>query len=140
MADISLVPQSPDSMDPNDARVQRRAEMRVYLQVPSVGTENDPPEIRAQQATAFEPPELHAYKSLSSDHWVSKFTPSLLGYEEGVQGDNGLVPGGFYTIIVWEHIPGVRLGQANRTDGCLFWSFPRWKMNEIRTKFLAMLE
>lgn len=138
MADVSLDQQS-NPMDPNDDRVQRRAEMRVYLQVPAVGTENDLPEIRAQQATTFDPPELQAYKALSSDHWVSTFTPALLGYEQGVQGEQGLVPGGFYTIIVWEHVPGTPLGTGCWNDNnCLYWSFPREKRAELMSQLVSM--
>ncbi|KAJ5730088.1 uncharacterized protein N7483_004596 [Penicillium malachiteum] len=90
-------------------------EIRVYLQVPYFNTELDASDKRAEQAMDFQPNEFKAYKMITADESVSQFTRKLLGYEEGEQEDWGLVPGGFHVTIVWEILPGVRLGGTGQT-------------------------
>ncbi|KAJ5608929.1 hypothetical protein N7528_009496 [Penicillium herquei] len=98
-----------------------RADMRVYLQVPWTNTE-------------FESPVV-----MNSDPVVSRFTPRLLGYEVTKQGNEGYVPGGFHTIIVWERVPGKKLGDEEAWGESMlqspFWKLKRPLRDEIRTQF-----
>ncbi|CAG8948402.1 unnamed protein product [Penicillium salamii] len=112
-----------------------KAMMRVYLQVPYTNTELEDSATRAQQATACDPAELDAYKTLSRNQWTSKFTPKLLAYMVAQQKDLGLVPGGFIVCIVWQVVPGLWLGDS-------FGSAPFWdsvqdiaERNRIRAQF-----
>ncbi|CAG8881636.1 unnamed protein product [Penicillium salamii] len=112
-----------------------KAVMRVYLQVPYTNTELEDSTTRAQQATTCDPAELDAYKTLSRNQWTSKFTPKLLAYEVSQQKDSWLVPGGFIACIVWQVVPGLRLGDS-------FGSVPFWdsvqdiaERNRIRAQF-----
>ncbi|CAG8380684.1 unnamed protein product [Penicillium salamii] len=109
--------------------------MRVYLQLPYTNTELEDSATRAQQATTCDPAELSAYKTLSRNQWTSQFTPSLLAYQVSKQSDSGLIPGGFIICIVWEVVPGLRLGDS-------FGSEPFWasvqditERNRIRARF-----
>ncbi|KAJ5129436.1 uncharacterized protein N7515_005475 [Penicillium bovifimosum] len=63
-----------------------------------------------------------------------KSVPSLLGYGQSVQGEQGPVPGGYITYIVWEKVPG----QVLTPD--VFWSFERSKRDLVRRKFRAAYE
>ena len=97
-----------------------QAMMRVYVQIPYTNTELEDTATRAQQAMSYKPEELRAYQILGKDRWASKFTPSLLGYQESKQNDSGLVPGGFLTYIVWQIVPGLQLGDY-AGDATWFW-------------------
>lgn len=85
------------------------AYMRAYLQVPIVGTEFAPANERASQATQAEHAEITAVKALDRQH--STITPPLLAISEGLRGEQGLVPGGYVTRIVFERVEGVRLAE-----------------------------
>ncbi|CEJ58960.1 hypothetical protein PMG11_07599 [Penicillium brasilianum] len=85
----------------------RKAIMRIYVQVPHRKTEMD--------------------DAGSSD------TPKLLGYKIGKQDRSGLVPGGFITWLVWEIVPGVRLGDGNGADP--FWAQERGERDQVRSAF-----
>ncbi|KAJ5508231.1 hypothetical protein N7527_010374 [Penicillium freii] len=103
-------------------RKTSQAFMRVYLQIPHVGSEFEDPETRAAQADrTFQPEELEAYTILSNHPTVSKFTPQLLGSKMSRQGPSDFVPGGFLIIVVWEHVEGLPLGDltGNATG---YWS------------------
>ncbi|KAJ5730032.1 uncharacterized protein N7483_004540 [Penicillium malachiteum] len=93
------------------------AEMRVHLQVPHTNTELQASQIRARQAVKFRPDELKFLKILTADPSTSAFTPKLLGYQEKRQGAEDLVLGGFHTIVVWEHLPGLPLGGPTTDPG-----------------------
>ncbi|KAJ6147577.1 hypothetical protein N7497_009559 [Penicillium chrysogenum] len=91
-----------------------RAFMRVYLQIPHVGSEFEDSETRAAQADhTFQPEELEAYTTISNHPTVSKFTPKLLGYKVSRQGPSGFVPGGFLIIVVWEYVGGISPWRSN---------------------------
>ncbi|KAF9246092.1 hypothetical protein DTO013E5_6572 [Penicillium roqueforti] len=107
--------------------------MRVYCQGPDEGTEFLLPEVRAQQANPhFEKREAKARKKFSQGG--CKSVPSLLGYGQSTQGENGPVPGGYITYLVWEKVPGQVLTPE------LFWSFERPKRDLVRRKFRAAYE
>jgi hypothetical protein len=47
---------------------------------------------------------LAAFKTLK--HLACPVVPELLGYQEGTQEDNEIVPSGYEISIVWENVPG----------------------------------
>ncbi|PWY83837.1 hypothetical protein BO94DRAFT_576250 [Aspergillus sclerotioniger CBS 115572] len=107
--------------------------MRIYKQIPIAGTEVEPARTRAQQAGFCCPRELEALRVLTKKQKTSPITPRLLDTKEDKQDDTGVVPGGFVTWIVWEVVPGVRLG-----DPCgapEFWAMDSSERNAMREKF-----
>lgn len=81
----------------------KMAFMRIYLQVPIVGTEFQASQVRAKQAA---PPKLHA--ELSALRCLKEMNcdvvPDLLCYQEQVQDQDGIVPGGYVTYLVWDKV------------------------------------
>ncbi|KAJ5492654.1 hypothetical protein N7539_001400 [Penicillium diatomitis] len=106
----------------------RKALMRIYAQVPHGKTEMHDTATRSQQATTFEPLELIAYRDLTERG--SSETPGLLGYKTGKQDRSGLVPGGFMIWLVWEIVPGLRLGDGNGADA--FWALESDERERVR--------
>lgn len=116
----------------NDSRMENNddpAFMRIYMQVPTKGTEYDSREERKKQAAFRYHSELDAYKEFDRQasevrtnhelttfktltNRVSKVTPTLLGYKQSKQDDRLPVPGGYITYIVWEKVPGIQLGDG----------------------------
>ncbi|RMJ24460.1 hypothetical protein PHISP_04678 [Aspergillus sp. HF37] len=109
----------------NPAKV---AFMRIYAQIPIVGTEFQKPKGRAKQAA---PPcthaELTALKALKKMR--CSVVPDLLGYQEGVQDQDGPVPGGYITHVVWDKVPGEPLRPET------FWSLEFPSREKIRAQF-----
>ncbi|KAJ5777278.1 hypothetical protein N7520_000524 [Penicillium odoratum] len=97
----------------DDAKPSFKAMMRIYVQIPWTGTEFEDSATLAKQAMAFRHPELAAYKWISRNQSVSKFTPKLLEFNEEKQTSDDVVPKGFITHFVWEFVPGVRLGDES---------------------------
>ncbi|KAJ5368965.1 uncharacterized protein N7496_008725, partial [Penicillium cataractarum] len=117
---------------------QRRATktfMRVYIQVPHRSTEIDNVDTRGQQAISWDPPELASLLDLTE--MGSNITPKLLGYKIGTQDRLGLVPGGFIIWLVWEIVPGLRLG--DRDGAGLFWGLTRDEREHVRVVFTTAL-
>lgn len=110
----------------------KEAFMRIYTQVPHAGFENADKATRAREATEFTPPELKAYKFLSIKH--SQNTPALLAYKMGIQDSSGPVPRGHITWIVWEKVPGKRLGDFK--SAFLYWDMDRDQRKRVREVFL----
>lgn len=113
----------------------KQAFMRIYIQVPHRKTEMHNATTRGRQATTFTPPELSTFLDLAQKR--SDNTPTLLGYKIGTQDQSGLVPGGFVTWLVWQIIPGLRLGDCNGADP--FWALERREREHIRVAFLKTL-
>ncbi|KAJ5820052.1 hypothetical protein N7474_005643 [Penicillium riverlandense] len=94
---------------------QKRAFMRVYMQVPWKGTEMYPGSERQKQVTTeskeFISMEIVAMKAFWKQN--SAITPPLLGYKERVQDPGMPVPDGFATYFVWGVVPGICLGDSN---------------------------
>lgn len=111
--------------------------MKVYMQMPNLGTEFDPPDKRAKQATDESPDALfnkvRALKLPTKKN--STVTPTLLGYKEATQDAGGLVPGGFVCYVLWNILPGVRLDDEDNARAPLFWSLSRQERDEIRGAF-----
>ena len=119
-----------DSADP-----EKKAFMRIYMQIPYVNTESDDSAIRAQQASVFIHKELFAYKALTRKG--STITPRLLGYKESQQDSSGLVPGGFITWFAWEIVLGLRLGDD--FGAAAFWDLESSEREQVRLTFLETL-
>lgn len=107
--------------------------IRIYSQVPIEGTQFLSPEVRAQQAVPpYQHSEVIALKRFKEGNCT--VVPNLLGYSETIQGQDGLVPRGYITYLVWNKVPGESL------SGELFWSFDKPKRDLIRRKFRAAYE
>ncbi|KAJ9320086.1 hypothetical protein DTO027B5_8855 [Paecilomyces variotii] len=89
----------------------------------------------SRQATTYNPPELIAYRDLTEKG--SSHTPKLLGYKTDKQDRSGLVPGGFIIWLVWEIVPGLRLGDGNGADP--FWALEVYEREQVRLAFLEAL-
>lgn len=114
--------------------------MRVYMQIPRLGTENEDPVFRSAQANwKFRPAELDAYTDLSWEPTVTKFTPELLGQRSSTQDRSGFVPGGFTVIIVFQKVPGLPL-RDKMGNTAAFWSLPRRDRSKIRNAFERTLK
>lgn len=109
----------------------KKAYMRIVQQIPILNTESLSTEKRPRQATRYTPPELDAYRKLTN----STNTPKLLGYKVTTQDESGLVPNGFLIYLVWEIVPGLRLGAKLGPDP--FWRLERSERNKIRSSFLV---
>lgn len=101
------------------------------MQVPIVGTEFTPAEERAKQAATHNPLELRALKK--NTNLGSLNTPRLLDSSIQVQDSNGLVPGGSIVYLVWEIVPGLRLGDACGPSA--FWALDKRERSEIQAAF-----
>ena len=113
----------------------RKAFMRIYMQVPHRKTEMDDADTRSQQATIYHPRELIAYLDLTEKG--STETPQLLGYKIDKQDRSGLVPGGFMIWLVWEIVPGLRLGDSNGAEP--FWALDSHEREQVRLAFLETI-
>lgn len=102
--------------------------MKVYKQIPYVGTDLYDYEYRKQQAVEpYEPRELIALKALKRRRCV--VVPELLGYRLTKQDAMEIVPRGCLMYIVWKQVPGKPLTQE------AFWQAPLAERNEIRSRF-----
>ncbi|KNG81937.1 hypothetical protein ANOM_008873 [Aspergillus nomiae NRRL 13137] len=92
----------------------------IYLQLPAEESMYLPPSMRRKEATDKEVRQFYqlveAYKCLQL-HGCD-FTPQFLGSSHGRQDDDGLVPGGFLSYVVFTSVPGDVLGTG--TVGCDF--------------------
>lgn len=102
--------------------------MRIYLQIPVIGTQYQSPQIRRKQAAKqqshVELTALKALKKLECD-----VVPDLLAYQEGKQGEDSIVPGGYITYVVWDKVPGEPLSAEE------FWGLDLESRQAIRDKF-----
>lgn len=117
----------------------QEAFMRVYLQVPSKGTEFSSPEERAKQADPGYHGEFEAIKAFHEK--ASTVTPALLGYKEEAQDTQGIVPGGYVILFVFERVSGVPLAEDRILPGyraslhTFFQNFNDTERREIRKHF-----
>lgn len=93
----------------------KKAFMRIYFQNPIAGTEYQPLEVRQRQAA---PPRKHRELDALKDLQLRQcpVVPTLLAYKEDKQGNNGVVPDGYITHIVWDKVPGKSLNQDEVWD------------------------
>ncbi|KAJ5788966.1 uncharacterized protein N7518_005977 [Penicillium psychrosexuale] len=116
--------------DPDHSAVSY-ASVKIYKQLPHLGTEFDDYATRARQARAWTPPELVAYKTLTDKQ--SEVTPRLLGYREEEQESSALVPAGFLVSFAWEQVPGIQLGDS--LGAKVFWDMTVDQRHNIREAF-----
>ncbi|KAJ5364758.1 uncharacterized protein N7496_010471 [Penicillium cataractarum] len=116
-----------------DDTTRELAFMRVYYQIPTSGTEWSPSKVRATQVV---PPiklaELVAFKALIEQECT--VIPKLLGYQDGKQLGDGIIPVGFTTRIVWKKVAGVPLSQS------YFWNLDQFQRQLIREEFRRVYE
>lgn len=93
----------------------KKAFMRIYFQIPIDGTEYQPLEVRQRQAV---PPRKHRELDALKDLTLRQcpVVPTLLAYKEGKQGNNGVVPDGYITYVVWDKVPGEPLNWGQVWD------------------------
>jgi hypothetical protein len=108
--------------------------LRVYKQVPNIGTEDDELEDRQLQATRRIHQEVDTMERLTEEHECA-YVPAWLGSKIEEQGDHDIVPHGYINYILWEKVPGVRLCNPDE-NFVLFWSLPRQERDRIRTAFM----
>lgn len=112
----------------NKDNPSQKAFMRIYLQIPIKGTQYQSSEIRRKQAAG---PQSHM--ELTALRMLQKVkcdvVPSLLGYREGKQAEDGIIPGGYITYVVWEQVPGEPLSPKG------FWGLDLESRQAIRDKF-----
>lgn len=107
----------------------KKAFMRVYLQIPVIGTQYQSPQIRRKQAAKPQPhvelTTLKLFKRLECD-----VVPDLLACQEVKQGeDSTIVPGGYITYVVWDKVSGESLDEER------FWELDFESRKAIRAKF-----
>ncbi|KAJ5142875.1 uncharacterized protein N7515_001662 [Penicillium bovifimosum] len=106
----------------------KKAFMRIYLQIPVSGTQYLSAEIRRKRAVKPRPHiELTALKTLKEKG--CDVVPDLLAYQDGKQGEDGIVPGGYITYVVWDKVPGESLSPDE------FWRLDFEARQAIRDKF-----
>jgi hypothetical protein len=106
----------------------KKAFMRIYLQIPVIGTQYQSPQIRRKQAAKPQPHvELTTLKALNELR--CDVVPELLAYQEGKQGEDSIVPGGYITYVVWDKVPGEPLSKEE------FWELDLKSRQAIRDKF-----
>ncbi|KAJ5193124.1 hypothetical protein N7449_009266 [Penicillium cf. viridicatum] len=93
----------------------KKAFMRIYFQIPIAGSEYQRPEVRQRQAA---PPRKHRELDVLKDLTLRQcpVVPTLLACKEGKQGNDGVVPDGYITHIVWDKVPGTSLSQDRVWD------------------------
>ncbi|KAI9039889.1 uncharacterized protein KD926_008990 [Aspergillus affinis] len=107
----------------------REAFLRVYMQVPHLGTENASHAIRSAQAGSRTHDDIEALALFRDKR--AKHLPRCLDVKETKQDVTGLVPGGYMSYMLWEKLPGVRL------DDEMFWSLDRNERDGVREAFEA---
>lgn len=106
----------------------KKAFMRIYLQIPVTGIQHESRQIRREQAAKPQPHvELTALKALKK--LECDVVPDLLAYQEGKQGEDNIVPGGYITYVVWDKVPGEPLNAEE------FWQQDLNSRQAIRAKF-----
>lgn len=88
--------------------------LKIYRQIPHVGTIGDSHSIRAQQGGKRSFCDIMAYKHFAKQQ--AKNLPVCLADKYECQDDHDLVPGGFMSYVVYTKAPGFRL------DSNTFWS------------------
>ncbi|KZF26201.1 hypothetical protein L228DRAFT_242634 [Xylona heveae TC161] len=90
-------------------QVPQEAIVKIRLQIPWIGTVNEPPHTRAKQAksdwTFFAKRELEALSILKHNNCSS--SPALLGWKREEQDAHMWVPGGYMLCILMERLRGV---------------------------------
>ncbi|KAJ5367957.1 uncharacterized protein N7496_007717 [Penicillium cataractarum] len=106
----------------------KNAFMRIYLQIPILGTQYQSHQVRRDQAAKPQPHmELTTLKALKTSG--CDVVPDLLGYQEGQQGEDCIIPCGYITFVVWDKVPGEPLSAD------AFWALDLKSRQAIRERF-----
>jgi hypothetical protein len=120
----------------NVDNLSEEALVKIYMQIPYMGSEFDLPEERATQASDVliesSQSEYEALQHLTERRCQS--TPALLGHKMDKQQENGLVPGGYILYLLMTRMPGIPLG-TNVVFDSLFWKLPDTTRDNIREAF-----
>ncbi|KAI2786123.1 hypothetical protein POX_h09891 [Penicillium oxalicum] len=111
----------------------REAFLRMYYQIPIIGTEDaDLATLTEQIRPRKVPGECEAYRRMMSRECRS--VPRFYGYSQNQQEGHDYVPGGLIEYLAWEKVPGEPLTED------LFWSLDRRTRDDIRGRFRAAYE
>lgn len=102
--------------------------MKVYRQIPHVGTMGEPHTIRAQQAGTCPFCDIEAYKYFARQQ--ARHLPVCLAHKYERQDEYDLVPGGFMYYVVYTKVPGLRL------DDKSFWALEDDERDTVRKGFV----
>ncbi|KAJ9224917.1 hypothetical protein DTO169E5_568 [Paecilomyces variotii] len=114
----------------NSADPSEEAIIKIYKQIPYIGSEFTRPQVRRRQALPIDglaKKELDALRTFTEKGCAS--TPKLLGYKEEVQGPQDIVPGGFILYLLMERLPGSCL------DEYAFWDLDESERAKVLEKF-----
>ncbi|PLB48743.1 hypothetical protein P170DRAFT_425767 [Aspergillus steynii IBT 23096] len=111
----------------NARNPSQQAFLRVYMQIPHRGTEDEPDFVRSAQAGTRTHDDIEAMALFHNKR--AKHLPRCLGMKEIKQDILGLVPGGYMSYLLWEMLPGIRLNEKR------FWSFDKAERDAIREAF-----
>jgi len=105
-----------------------KAFMRIYLQIPVAGNEFQNSQIRRRQAAG---PQSHVeFRTLILlQKSKCEVVPRLLAHRETKQIEDGIIPGGYITYLVWEKVRGESLSSEK------FWKLDPGSRQTIRDKF-----
>jgi hypothetical protein len=105
--------------------------VKYFIQIPWVNTELQDSTTRANQATVFTPREYVALKTLSENPETSESVPKIIEYTKTQQRihPDSPVPGGFLDCLVWEVVPGIRLGDSSGKAHA-FWKL-KWDERQL---------
>ena len=111
----------------------REAFLRMYYQIPIIGTEDaDLATLTEQIRPRKVPGECEAYRRMMSRECRS--VPRFYGYSQNQQEGHDYVPGGLIEYLAWKKVPGEPLTED------LFWSLDRRTRDDIRGRFRAAYE
>lgn len=106
----------------------KKAFMWVYLQIPIIGTQYQSSQNWQKQAAKpqqhIELMTLKVFKQLGCD-----VVPGLLACQEGKQGEDSIVLGGYITYVVWNKVSGEPLDKER------FWELDFESRKAIHAKF-----
>jgi hypothetical protein len=123
-----------------DGDLLNKAFVKFYVQLPWLNTDSQESDIRAKQATSWDPREFIALKTLSEDPEVSRFVPRIFSYTKGQQKQHPLVPvpGGFLNCFIWELVTGQKLGDFTGA-ATVFWLLEKWERDMVRSAFQEVI-
>jgi hypothetical protein len=117
----------------NAADPDQKGIMRIYIQIPITGTLGRGPRARSEQAMPHQTfDEAQALIILAKKG--CKVVPKLLGYQENSQDEEGCVPGGYITYILWACVPGKSLQEEE------FWDRDKKYRDHVRERFRECYE
>ncbi|RJE23405.1 hypothetical protein PHISCL_04257 [Aspergillus sclerotialis] len=110
--------------------------IKIIMQIPYHGSEFAIPAERGRQASTKLPfygrDMLKVFETLTNNKCTS--SPALISVNHEKQDDESkMVPGGFMTYLLLEHLPGIQMGPC-------FWDLNREERDKIRSAFRTSWE